>query len=92
MPEVVSSTMSFEVWKTFCVFSTIDLYNVRKSSLLWFITGASIAFMTLFGTLVGPGSITRYSMIISRETDEPAIFKLIYNTGTGPCIETWLLA
>src|SRR5438093_3003360 len=91
VPEVVSSTMSFEVWKTFCVFSTIDLYNVRKSSLLWFITGACIAFMTLFGTLVGPGSITRYSMIISRETDEPAIFKLIYNAGTRNVLLNWQL-
>src|SRR5207249_9935501 len=42
----------------------------------------ALPILILFGTLVGPGSITRYSMIISRETDEPAIFKLIYNTGT----------
>src|SRR5881628_1179317 len=81
VPEVVSSTMSLEVWKTFWVFSTIDLYNTRKSSLLWFITGASIAFMTLFGTFVGPGSITRYSMIISREAGYLAIFKSILNIG-----------
>src|SRR5919197_4153635 len=67
VPEVVRSTISFEVWKTFWVFSTIALYSMRKSSLLWFIKGASIAFMTLLGTFVGPGSITRYSIISSKK-------------------------
>src|SRR5437867_512941 len=74
VPEVVSTTISFEVSNTVCVLLTISLYNFLKSSLLWFIIGVNIALITLLGTLVGPGSITRYSNYIHEK-----IIANIYN-------------
>ena len=43
------------------VFSTQGSYRLTKSSLRWFIIGTYMARVTLSGTFVGPGSITRYS-------------------------------
>src|SRR5678815_946486 len=74
VPDVVSTTISFSVSNTVCVLLTISLYNFLKSSLLWFIIGVSIALITLLGTLVGPGSITRYSNYIHEK-----IIANIYN-------------
>ena len=74
VPDVVSTTISFSVSNTVCVLLTISLYNFLKSSLLWFIIGVSIALITLLGTFVGPGSITRYSNYIHEK-----IIANIYN-------------
>ena len=62
VPDAERATTSFVVSNTCWVFDITSVYRSTKSSLRWFIMGASMALMTLLGTFVGPGSIARYSM------------------------------
>ena len=61
VPDAERQTASPSVRKTCFVFSTHGSYSSTKSSLRWFIMGTYMARVTLSGTLVGPGSMTRYS-------------------------------